>query len=255
MTGSKAKSPSAFRPFWTGFLGLVISLVQTTAAVDLEFEPRYRALYEAAKADYQHSKTNVDLAWRFSRTAFDLAEFSEKDSERAALAREGMDAAKAALVVDETCAPARYYLAMNQGQLARTQTLGALRLVSEMEKNFKIVASLDANFDYAGADRNLGILYREAPGWPASIGSRSKARIHLEKSVKLSPEYPANQLELLQAYVDWEDTESARKVSAGIETCLSRARSVFAGEAWEWSWRDWDRFWDRLRAKLKRLPD
>ena len=65
---------------------------------------------------------------------------------------------------------------MNLGQLARTELLGALKLVKEMEREFKTAADLDKQFDYAGPERCLGLLYRDAPGWPASIGSRRKAR-------------------------------------------------------------------------------
>ncbi len=73
-------------------------------------------------------------------------------------------------------APAHYYLAMNLGQLARTEFLGALKLVREMEREFKTAAELDAQFDFAGPERSLGLLYRDAPGWPVSIGSKRKAR-------------------------------------------------------------------------------
>ena len=60
-------------------------------------------------------------------------------------------------------------------------------LVREMEREFKTAAALDAAFDYAGPERNLGLLYREAPGWPVSIGSKRKARELLEQAVKLAP--------------------------------------------------------------------
>src|SRR6185369_6107731 len=86
-------------------------------------------------------------------------------------------------------APAHYYLGMNLAQLAQTKFLGALKIVSEMETEVSIVRDLDAKFDDAGADRNLGLLYRDAPAI-GSIGSRPKAREHLQSAVKLAPGSP-----------------------------------------------------------------
>lgn len=211
---------------------------------------RYSATYQTARTNWLANTTDTSLAWQFSRSTFDLAEFATNDTRRAELAREGIDAAKAAIKLDEKCAPAHYYLAMNLGQRARTELLGALRLVSEMEKQFKLVAKLDPQFDYAGAERNLGILYREAPGWPASIGSRSKARAHLKKASEICPSYPANQLELFQAYLDWKDFASARKLLSSVEKCLTDARKVFVGDAWDLSWMEWENQWESLKHRL-----
>ena len=43
-----------------------------------------------------------------------------------------------------------YYLAMNLGQLARTEMIGALKIVKEMENEFEIAADIDPRFDHAG---------------------------------------------------------------------------------------------------------
>ena len=58
----------------------------------------------------------------------------------------------------------------------------------------KVSLRLDPNYDLAGADRALGLLYYEAPGWPLSVGNKNKARQHLQRAVKLAPTYPENQL-------------------------------------------------------------
>jgi hypothetical protein len=239
--------------FWRAAMVLLVSALGARAQVNRTFEPRYRDAYLVARTNWLAAPTNLLRSWEFSRASFDVAEFATNDTERAALARTGIEAAETALRIDDTCAPAHYYLAMNYGQLARTQTLGALRLVSQMEKQFKTVAKLDPGFDYAGADRNLGILYREAPGWPASIGSRAKARTHLEKSVKLRPDYPGNQLELLHSYLDWKEHRKARSLLEGVEKCLGSGKERFAGDAWEWSWDEWNRAWTALQARLAEL--
>lgn len=228
---------------------------ESRADADSQFESRYREAYLRARTNWVSKPDDIGFAWVFARTTFDLAEFATNKSQRADLAREGIEAARAAIARDDQCAPAHYYLAMNLGQQARTELLGALRLVSSMEKEFKRVAELDAKFDFAGAERNLGILYREAPGWPASIGNKSKAKTHLKKAVELCPEYPANRLELLQSFVDWKETRAAEKMLPGVEECLAAARKTFSGEAWEWSWDEWETQWKTLQKRLQELVE
>jgi hypothetical protein len=66
------------------------------------------------------------------------------------------------------------------------ESLGALSIVKEMEKEWLATLALDPHCDYAGADRNLGLLYRDAPGFPLSIGSRGKAEQCLQHAVQLN---------------------------------------------------------------------
>ncbi|HVY72247.1 MAG TPA: hypothetical protein VHH73_20100, partial [Verrucomicrobiae bacterium] len=140
-------------------------------------------------------------------------------------------------------AAGHYYLAMDLGQLARTKSIGALRIVEEMEKEFKIARLLDEKFDYGGSDRSLGMLYRDVPGWPTSIGSRAKARLHLQKAVELSPEYPGNHLELASAQRQFGDKRELQKSVEILRELLPAARSKFTGEDWAAAWLDWNQMW------------
>jgi len=233
-------------------LGVLASVSTATAQTDLtKFEPRYHAIYLAARTNWVQNPTSVSNAWLFARATFDLAEFATNHTHRAQLAIEGIDAARTASRLDAQCGPARYYLAMNLGQLARTQLLGALKLVTEMEEQFALAAKLEPGLDHAGPDRNLGILYREAPGWPASIGSRHKARIHLKKAVELAPTFPLNQLELLKAHVKWKEHGAAKKVASHVQESLPKARLEFSGEDWELPWAEWSILWEGLRDKAE----
>lgn len=234
------------------FLALwcLATTLAATAQPNPKFAPRAGESYLASRTNWLAAPTNVNRAWEFARATFDLAEFATNDTQRAQLAIEGIDATRKAIALDPASAGAHYYLAMNLGQMARTQLLGALRLVSEMEKHFKIAAELDSAFDYAGPDRNLGILYREAPGWPASIGSKSRSRHHLRRSVELSPTYPGNLLELVLAQIEWKELKEAGKTREKIAEILPAARDEFTGSAWEWSWDDWDRMWQSVTNRL-----
>ncbi len=85
------------------------------------------------------------------------------------------------------------------GRRAGAPSLAAYRLVQEIEREFKKAAELDETYDHAGPARCLGLLYRDAPGWPLSIGSKRKAREWLERAAALAPDFPENQLNLAES--------------------------------------------------------
>ena len=112
---------------------------------------------------------------------------------------------------------------------------------------------LDAKFDCAGPDRNLGLLYDEAPGWPASIGSSSKARPCFERAVQLAPNYPENHLNLLEAYLKWGEKNLLQHELKATEDLWPKAQEEFAQEKWERSWADWEKRWKKIQEEAKNL--
>ena len=207
--------------------------------------------FRAAKAKYEKVPDSTEAAWQFGRACFDLAEFATRNAERAELAQQGIAACRTALARASNSAPLHQYLGMNLGQLARTETLGALRLVNQMEREFTLAHGLDEHFDYAGPDRSLGMLYRDAPAI-GSIGSRSKARQHLQRAAELAPDFPENRLNLIESYSKWGDYDAARRELKALEEVLPAARSRLTGSAWASSWADWDA---RLAAARKKLGE
>lgn len=215
---------------------------------------RAEEAYRAARALYHANTNSVEAAWQFGRTSFDRAEFADKEAERAALADEGISACRQALVTRPKNAAAHYYLGMNLAQLAKTKLMGALHLVKGMEKEFTAAAALDETFDHAGADRNLGMLYLEAPGWPMSIGSRRKARHHILKAVRLSPDYPENHLNLMEALIQWNDRAGIDQEAPILTNVMTTARTQLTGPMWESNWTDWDQRMGKIRTNLDQLP-
>jgi len=207
--------------------------------------------YRAAQERLAGFPENSTAAWQFARASFDWAEFSTNSQQRAAIAGEGIAAGRRAVKREPHSAAAHYYLALNLGQLARTRSLGALPLVDEMESRFLTAWNLDPAFDHAGADRCLGLLYRDAPGWPASVGSRSKARKHLLRAISLSPDYPENRLNQIESLLQWGDEAAARREIPAFVELLPKARDELSGETWTSSWADWDARWQVIRTRLK----
>jgi hypothetical protein len=209
--------------------------------------------YDAAKARYQTNTNDNAAARQFANACFDRADQSPKDSVRATLASEGIEVCRLWLQREPKQAAAHYYLGMNIGQLARTKTFGALSLVKEMEKEWLATLALDPHFDFAGADRNLGLLYRDTPGFPLSIGSRAKTEQHLTHAVELDPEYPENHLNLIE-------TDLKRKPAAvpgeyeKLRSILPAARKQFSGPQWQSAWEDWNPRLEKIQSRLPAPP-
>jgi tetratricopeptide (TPR) repeat protein len=209
--------------------------------------------YRQADTLYQKEPRSLQAGWGLGRACFDLAELAGTSAERAALAQQGMAACRRALTQATNCAPAHYYLGLNLGQLARTKGLGALKLVGQMERELSAACDLDEHFDYAGADRSLGLLYRDAPAL-GSIGSRTKARQHLQRAVELAPNYPENRLNLAETQLKWGDHKDAASELKSLEEEWSAAHAAFAGPAWASNWADWEPRLQKLKKKLEQPP-
>jgi hypothetical protein len=212
-----------------------------------------RQQYFEAQAGYTNRPHDALAAWGFGRACFDLAEFATNRTERAALATQGIAACRLSLARQSNSAAAHFYLAMNLGQLARTKTLGALSLVDEMETEFLRAGELDPLFWYAGPDRNVGQLYRDAPAI-GSVGSRSKARKHLSRAVELVPDYPENRLCLIESLLKWSDRNGARRELKLLETLWLTAKTNLTGDIWAPAWVDWEARLAVLKRKLDDVP-
>jgi len=209
--------------------------------------------YRQAEAKYRDQPKDAQAAWQYGRACFDLAEVATNNTERAEVAEQGIAACRELVGRDPQSAQGHYYLALNLGELARTRGLGALKLVGEMEPELKTARGLDPKLDYAGADRALGLLYRDAPSL-ISVGSRSKARRHLEQAVQLAPGFPENNLILIESYLEWNDRKAALGAFNRLEQRLPAARAKFTGPAWAASWADWDARIQKLQKKLEQTP-
>jgi tetratricopeptide (TPR) repeat protein len=150
---------------------------------------------------------------------------------------------------------------MDFGQLAEAEapSIAAYKLVKEIEREFKTAADLDETYDFAGPPRCLGLLYRDAPSWPISIGSKRKAREWLDRAAALAPDFPENQLNLAESHVRWHQAAEAEKALKKLEAIWPAARTNLTGEVWEPSWDDWTSRRTAVKAEFekafKRAPD
>lgn len=258
-TASADHRPTSFYPTLKTRLYLLVALVTGclvsrygVCAETAKFDPIPDAerAFAQAKTNYSMHSADIRAAWEFGRSTFELADILPGNARRALVAQEGIAACKQALERAPDSAPLHYYLGLNLGELARTKTLGALRLVDQMEKEFIKSIELDPSFDYAGAERSLGILYRDAPVL-ASIGSKSKARTHLQRALELAPHYPENRLDMVESELKWGNRKAARRELQLLEDGWEAARAELAGPAWVASWADWTARLEKARKALE----
>jgi hypothetical protein len=233
---------------WVGLGCAAFGILSAAAAADVPGVEAWRA-YHQAQDSFQQQPRDTQRAWEFGRACFDLAEFSTNRTQRAELAEKGIAACRRAVEQDTNSAPAYYYLGLNLGQLARTRGLSALKTIKEMEAAWITAAQLDPRLNYAGPERTLALLYRDAPSF-GSVGSRSKARQQFIRAIELAPHYPENRLELIEAYLKWGDSTSAQRELKALEDIWPAARIEFAGPAWENNWKEWEA---QLEKQKKRL--
>jgi hypothetical protein len=237
------------------FLLAAAGLAPADEARDKIFAARAGDEFQRARIQWQSGTNGSAAAWQFARACYDFADFATNDTGRAATARQGIAACQELLARETNSAPGHYYLAMNYGQLARAEapSPAAYRLVKQMEHEFKTAADLDKSFDHAGPERCLGLLYRDAPGWPFSIGSRRKAREWLEQAVTLAPDDPENRLNLAESFLQWHESDSAKDELKTLDALWPDAQTNFTGEAWERSWDDWAARRDAARKRLEQV--
>ena len=221
-------------------------------AASSSFAARVERIFLEARSRYLADTNNATNAWQFGRACFDLGELATNNATKAAIAEQGIAACRESIACDPKSAPAHCYLGMTIGRLADTKrNLAALKMVKEVERAFNTARELDEHFSFAAPDRNLGLLYFEAPGF-ISIGSRSKARQHFQRAVELAPDYPENRLCLIEALLKWGDHDAALGEFKALEKLWRSAKAKYSGDDQADNWADWEK---RFAAAKKKIAD
>ncbi len=207
------------------------------------------------KAQYAKNPASNTNASQLARAYFLMGEFATNKTHRAKLAHAGIEISQTLIDRVPQLAEGWYYHGLNSGQFARTKMLGALSLVRGMERSFQRSISINPRLDHAGAHRCLGLLYRDAPGWPISVGSRKKARHHLDTANRLAPAYPENPLILMETWIRWRDNTSLKRDAKTSVHVHTKAQEKFKGEKWTAYWADWNARWNKISSKIEKIAD
>lgn len=153
-----------------------------------------------------------------ARLALHLAERSPDESDKEALANEGVTLAERALAHGGNKDGAvHYYLAANLGLAIHDHPLQAADNLSRLEQELNTAVGLNPSVDDGGPLRLLGMLYLKAPPWPTGIGDGDKALEYLKKATDGYPEHPLNHLFYGQALweVDEKLTPATKALAVG----------------------------------------
>lgn len=236
---------------WTGSVNR--SFAANTNPIDqVQFRTHAQQKLATAQQRYEAEPTNSVAAWQFGRACFELATVLQDAKEMERIINEGIAACRQSVALDPMSAAAHYYLAITVGKLADLKrNLAAFVMVKEVEREFHKARELDERICYAGPDRSLGLLYHQAPGWPLSVGNRSKARNHLERAAELAPDFPENRLNLAEAYLQWHDKYPLARELEALEKLWPAARTNFTGADWAADWSDWQPRFDKLHENVR----
>jgi len=156
----------------------------------------------------------------------------EGDPSREKLFEQGMTYGRESVTLNPRTVYGNYWYAANMGSWGMCRgIMASLKSIDEMRKAMEIVLKENERFFFAGPHRVLGRLYHQAPGWPISIGKKTKAAEHLERAVELAPSFFHNRLFLAEFYLDVGKKEKAREhVNWMVETPLHPDHQIEDGE-------------------------
>jgi hypothetical protein len=166
-----------------------------------------------AQAD---DSTNYDLAWRLAKYNYYLGAHSSVAEEQWKSFRDGIEAGKLAVQIQDNKPEGHFWLGANYGGNAKISTLAGLAAVEDIKGEMETVLKIDEKYEAGSAYLGLGQLYLESPR--VLGGDVSKAISYLEKGIKIGPQNDLMRAKLAAAYAEAHRNEDARKQ---IETIIS----------------------------------
>lgn len=162
-------------------------------------------LKQALTEDY----SNYDAAWRLAKFNYYLGAHTKNADERERAYKDGIEAGKKAIKLQNDKPEGHFWLGANYGGRAQTSTLTGLSAIDDIKREMETVIKMDEGFQAGSAYMALGQVYLEAPGiWG---GDKQKAIEKLEKGLKFGPNNSLLRLNLAKAYIKAKRPEDARK--------------------------------------------
>jgi len=159
---------------------------------------------------------NYELAWRLAKYDYFVGAQSPDEGEKEKVYREGIEAGRLAIKLQDAKPDGHFWLGANYGGSAETSILAGLAEVEDIRHEMETVIKLDERYEGGSAYMVLGQTYLEAP--MLFGGDREKAVIYLEKGLRVGAGNALLRLHLAEAYLAANRKEQARKQ---IDTLLA----------------------------------
>ncbi|OGD12997.1 MAG: hypothetical protein A2V76_03725 [Candidatus Aminicenantes bacterium RBG_16_63_14] len=215
------------------FLPLLIALVLAFFAQAQELESLIQqgdALFaqraepakpKEAQAKYEEALSAGEDAfganWRLARVKYWIGDHTADKTAKRQIFLQGVDHAKKAVELGPDKPDGHFWLGVCWGVYGEAKgVLKSLALVKPIKETMRRVLEIDPAYDRGGADRVLGRVYHEVPGFAG--GSEKKSLEHLLKAVEYGPRVGLNLLYLADTYISLGKIEKARETLESILT-------------------------------------
>ncbi len=192
---------------------------QETASLTAQGDALYEQRGDLAKAKaglakYQEAllknEDEYGVYWRMARIEYWIGDHTADSTAKKRTFEQGIYHAKRAIQIAADKPEGHYWLGVNYGVYGEAKgVLKSLSLVSPIKEEMSKVMALDASFDDGGADRILGRVYYELPGFFG--GDKKKSLHHLLKSRELGPRVGLTRIYLADTYLALDNVQKARE--------------------------------------------
>ena len=152
---------------------------------------------------------NYDAAWKLSKFNYYLATHTDDSKERDTAFREGIDAGKTAVQLQNGKPDGHFWLGANYGGAAEQSAIQGLATVSDIRSEMETVLRLDEGYQNGSAYMVLGLIDLNAPGIVG--GDPKKAVEEMEKGLRFSDPNAFLHLHLAEAYKKVGRNDDARR--------------------------------------------
>jgi len=148
--------------------------------------------------------------WRMARIEYWIGDHAADNNEKKKVFQMGIYHAKKAVALSPERPEGHYWLGVNYGSYGEAKgVLKSLSLVKPIKQEMNKVLALEPAFDDGGADRVLGRVYYELPGFFG--GDKKKSLEHLLKSKEMGPRVGLTRIYLADTYLALKDVAKARE--------------------------------------------
>jgi tetratricopeptide (TPR) repeat protein len=167
-----------------------------------------QAVVALRQAEADHP-SDYDIAWRLAKYNYYLGAHSPEPSEQERALRDGMEAGKLAVQLQDSRPEGHFWLGANYGGAAQSSVLAGLAGVDDIKDEMETVLKLDQGYQSASAYMVLGQVYLQAPKLLG--GDVPKSIDYLEKGAKLAPDNALMKVTLAKAYAEAHRNAEAQK--------------------------------------------
>jgi tetratricopeptide (TPR) repeat protein len=158
-----------------------------------------------------------EASWRLARVSYWIGDHTGAADLKKKTFLEGIEYAKKAIALDPKRPDGHFWLGVCYGVYGEAKgVLKSLSLVKPIKESMRRVLEIDPAYDRGGADRVLGRVYHEVPGFAG--GSEKLSLEHLLKAVEYGPRVGLNLLYLADTYVSLGEVEKAREILERVLT-------------------------------------